>query len=41
MLPSIEQHVRFIGDAIADLKAGGYATMEAEPEAGGVDRARQ
>ena len=33
MLPSIEQHVRFIGDAIADLKAGGHATMEAEPEA--------
>ena len=33
MLPSIEQHVRFIGDAIADLKAAGYATMEAEPEA--------
>jgi cyclohexanone monooxygenase len=33
MLPSIEQHVRFIGDAIGDLKAEGYATMEAEPEA--------
>ena len=28
MLPSIEQHVRFIGDAIAELDARGLATIE-------------
>jgi cyclohexanone monooxygenase len=33
MLPSIEQHVRFIGDAIAHLDDRGLATMEATPEA--------
>lgn len=30
MLPSIEQHVRFITDAIADTKAAGLSTMEAQ-----------
>jgi cyclohexanone monooxygenase len=33
MIPSIEQHVRFVGDAIDHLEGRGLSTMEPTPEA--------